>query len=147
LSVFARKDGTWYEEGSRFNTDRQDQCLEKSESCMDATAWRFLLYHTLYCQEKKRVPFFNRMASQVPSYRYYVCYSCQWIISIQKFKLLDEVPEYDLYYSLTHPLKWKLFGLETWACLFYLVLNFYQINEDGEIRTRDRLVIKTLIPC
>jgi hypothetical protein len=27
------------------------------------------------------------------------------------------------------------------------VLNFYQINEDGEIRTRDRLVIKTLIPC
>jgi hypothetical protein len=27
------------------------------------------------------------------------------------------------------------------------VLNFYQINGDGEIRTRDRLVIKTLIPC
>jgi hypothetical protein len=28
-----------------------------------------------------------------------------------------------------------------------LVLNFYQINRDSEIRTRDRLVIKTLIPC
>jgi hypothetical protein len=27
------------------------------------------------------------------------------------------------------------------------VLNFYQINRDGEIRTRDRLVIKALIPC
>jgi hypothetical protein len=27
------------------------------------------------------------------------------------------------------------------------VLNFYQINENGEIRTRDRLVIKALIPC
>jgi hypothetical protein len=26
------------------------------------------------------------------------------------------------------------------------VLNFYQINKDGEIRTRDRLVIKALIP-
>jgi len=55
LSVFARKDGTWYEEGSRFNTDRQDQGLEKSESCMDASATglAFSLYHTLYCQEKK----------------------------------------------------------------------------------------------
>jgi hypothetical protein len=27
------------------------------------------------------------------------------------------------------------------------VFNFYQINKDGEIRTRDRLVIKALIPC
>ena len=27
------------------------------------------------------------------------------------------------------------------------MLNFYQINGDGEIRTRDRLVIKALIPC
>ena len=26
------------------------------------------------------------------------------------------------------------------------ILNFYQINENGEIRTRDRLVIQTLIP-
>jgi len=26
-------------------------------------------------------------------------------------------------------------------------LIFYQINEDSKIRTRDRLVIKTLIPC
>jgi len=29
----------------------------------------------------------------------------------------------------------------------YFLLNFYQINEDGEIRTRDRMVIKALIPC
>jgi len=29
----------------------------------------------------------------------------------------------------------------------YLVFNFYQINGDDEIRTRDRLVIKALIPC
>ena len=28
----------------------------------------------------------------------------------------------------------------------YFVLNFYQINDDSEIRTRDRLVIKALIP-
>jgi hypothetical protein len=27
------------------------------------------------------------------------------------------------------------------------VLNFYQIDGDGEIRTRDRLIIKALIPC
>jgi hypothetical protein len=27
------------------------------------------------------------------------------------------------------------------------VFNFYQINGDDEIRTRDRLVIKALIPC
>jgi len=27
------------------------------------------------------------------------------------------------------------------------VFNFYQINGDGEIRIRDRLVIKALIPC
>jgi hypothetical protein len=27
------------------------------------------------------------------------------------------------------------------------VINFYQINENGEIQTRDRLVIKALIPC
>jgi len=26
------------------------------------------------------------------------------------------------------------------------MLNFYQINKNGEIRTRDRLVIKALIP-
>jgi len=26
------------------------------------------------------------------------------------------------------------------------VLNFYEINEDDEIRTRNRLVIKALIP-
>jgi len=28
---------------------------------------------------------------------------------------------------------------------YYLVFNFYQINRDGEIRTRDRLIIKALI--
>jgi hypothetical protein len=27
------------------------------------------------------------------------------------------------------------------------VLNFYQINRNGKIRTRNRLVIKALIPC
>jgi len=27
------------------------------------------------------------------------------------------------------------------------VLDFYQINEDGEIQTRDRLILKALIPC
>jgi len=40
-----------------------------------------------------------------------------------------------------------IFGLETWTGSHYLVLNFYQINEDCEIRTRDRLIIKALIPC
>jgi hypothetical protein len=73
---------------------------------------------------------------------------CQKTISsIQKLKLLGEVPGYDLYYSLTHPLKWKPFGLEICINSFYLVFNFYEINGDGEIWTRDRLVIKTLIPC
>jgi hypothetical protein len=72
---------------------------------------------------------------------------CQRTISTKKLKLLGEVPGYNLYYSLTHPLKWKSFGLETCTSLFYLVLNFYQINKDDEIRTRDHLVIKALIPC
>ena len=74
-------------------------------------------------------------------------YYCQRTISTQKLKLLGEVLGYDLYYSLTHPFKWKPFGLETCTGPHYLVLNFYQINRDGEIRTRDRLVIKALIPC
>jgi hypothetical protein len=78
---------------------------------------------------------------------YLGCPVCPRTISTQKFKLLGEVSGYDLYYSLTHPLKWKPFGLETCTCPLYLVLNFYQINEDDEIRTRDRLVIKALIPC
>lgn len=54
LSVFARKDGTWYEEGSRFNTDRQDQRLERSESCMDATglAFSFVSYTVLPGKKK-----------------------------------------------------------------------------------------------
>ena len=38
------------------------------------------------------------------------------------------------------------FGLETYTYLYYLVLNFYQINRNYEIRTHNRLVIKTLIP-
>jgi hypothetical protein len=50
--------------------------------------------------------------------------------------------------SLTkHSLKWKPFRLETYTSLHYLMLIFYQINRDGEIRTRDCLVIKALIPC
>jgi hypothetical protein len=50
------------------------------------------------------------------------------IISTQKFKLLGEVPKYDLYYFLTHPLKGKFFGFKTCTGPHYLVLNFYQIN-------------------
>ena len=53
---------------------------------------------------------------------------CQRTISTQQLKLLGKVPG-------------------TCTGLHYLVLNFYQINGDGEIRTRDRLVIKALIPC
>jgi len=74
-------------------------------------------------------------------------WNCQIIISTQELKLLGKAPRYDLYYSLTHTLKWKPFGLETCTGPHYLVLNFYQINGDGEIQTRDRLVIKALIPC
>jgi len=48
---------------------------------------------------------------------------------------------------LTHPLKWKPFGLETCTSPHHIMLNFYQINGDGEIWTRDHLVIKALIPC
>jgi len=40
----------------------------------------------------------------------------------------------------------KLFGLETCIDSHYLVLNFYQINMNGKIRTLDRLIIKALIP-
>ena len=75
-----------------------------------------------------------------------LCYVCQITISIQNLKLLDEVSGYYLYYSLTYPFKWKPFRLETYIGSHYLVLNFYQINKNNEIRTRDRLVIKALIP-
>jgi hypothetical protein len=70
---------------------------------------------------------------------------CQIIISTQKLKLLGKASRYDLYYSLTHLLKWKPFGLETCTSPDYLVFNFYQINRDDEILIRDRLVIKALI--
>jgi hypothetical protein len=62
-----------------------------------------------------------------------------------QLKLLGEVFRYNLYYFLTHSFKWKPFRLETCIDSYYLLLNFYQINRDGEIRTRDRLVIKTMI--
>lgn len=54
LSLLARKDGTWYEEGSRFNTDRQDQCLEKSESCMDAIRLAFSFVSNTALPGKKK---------------------------------------------------------------------------------------------
>ena len=37
--------------------------------------------------------------------------------------------------------------LEIYTSSYYLVLNFYQINKDGEIQTCDYLVIKVLISC
>jgi len=58
-----------------------------------------------------------------------MCKECQRINSTQYLKLLGEVLGYNLYYSLTHPLKWKPFGLETCTTSYYLILNFYQINE------------------
>jgi hypothetical protein len=39
------------------------------------------------------------------------------------------------------------YRLETCTYSRYFVLNFYQINRDGEIQTRNRLVIKVLISC
>ena len=78
---------------------------------------------------------------------YYIVLICRWINSTQKFKLLGEVIKYNLYYSLTQLLEWKLFELETYTDPHYLVLNFYQINKNDEIWTRDHLVIKALIPC
>ena len=54
---------------------------------------------------------------------------------------------YFLIYILIYIFKWKFFRLETYIDLYYLVLNFYQINRDGEIRTRDCLTINALIPC
>ena len=72
---------------------------------------------------------------------------CQKTISIQKIKLLGEVSLYDLYYSITYSLKWKLFELETCTDSHYLVLNFYQINREDKIRTRNCLVIKALMLC
>jgi hypothetical protein len=75
-----------------------------------------------------------------------------WLM-INTIKIIKEpshpkiYPIYDLFYFPTHPLKWKTFEFETYTYLHYLVLNFYQINEDGEIRTCDRLVIKTPISC
>jgi hypothetical protein len=59
----------------------------------------------------------------------------------------NNILKYNLYYFLTHFLMLKLFKLETCIDLLYFMLNFYQINRDGEIRTRDHLVIKALIPC
>ena len=64
---------------------------------------------------------------------------------IKNLKLLDDVSRYNLYYYLTYPLKWKFFGLETCVGSHFLVF-FYQIKKIGDIRTRNRLVIKTLIP-
>ena len=40
-----------------------------------------------------------------------------------------------------------LFEIETCTDLCYFVVNFYQINKDCEIRTRDHLVINVIISC
>ena len=61
--------------------------------------------------------------------------------------MLGKILRYDLYYSLTHLLKCKSFGLETCTSSQYLVLKFYQINVNDVIRTRDRLIFKALISC
>ena len=39
-----------------------------------------------------------------------------------------------------------IIGHETCIDQHYIVFNFYQINRDGEIQTRDRLVIKVPLP-
>jgi ribosomal protein L10 len=69
---------------------------------------------------------------------------CQKTNSTQKLKLLGGVLRYDLYYSLTYFFKWKSFELETCTNSHYLLFDFYQINKNGKIRTRDHLVIKKL---
>ena len=39
------------------------------------------------------------------------------------------------------------FEIEIFTGSYYFMLNFYQINKDGEIQTHNHLVIKALIPC
>jgi len=39
----------------------------------------------------------------------------------------------------------SFFGFETCTDPYHFVFNFYQINKDDKIRTRDRLIIKILI--
>ena len=38
------------------------------------------------------------------------------------------------------------FTFEIYTNLYYFMFNFYQINKNGKIWTRNRFVIKTLIP-
>jgi hypothetical protein len=66
-------------------------------------------------------------------------------IYILSTNILDKILRYDLYYFLTYLFKWRSFNLETCTTSYYPVLNFYQINKDGETRTRDHFVIKILI--
>jgi len=64
--------------------------------------------------------------------------------------MLGKISKYNLYYSLIHLsseilltlklvqfLKWKSFNFEICTDSYYIMLIFYQINKDGEIRTRD----------
>jgi hypothetical protein len=104
----------------------------------------------------KFIWFYHREQDGTPKFPKYFCYGHKidsWWKSLLKnhlnikVKLLGEISRYDLYYSLKHTFKWKSFGLETCTDPHYLVLNFYQINRDDEIRIRDHLVIKALIPC
>jgi hypothetical protein len=51
-------------------------------------------------------------------------------------------------YSLTPPSSESPLGLKlAQAHITLCLIFFYQINRDGEIRTRNRLVIKALISC
>jgi hypothetical protein len=57
----------------------------------------------------------------------------------QPQKLPKKQKHYELYYSLIHILKWKLFELEIFTDSSYFVLNFYQINKNDEARTHDEI--------
>lgn len=67
-----------------------------------------------------------------------------------QLKLLVEVPRMVLYYSLIHPSIESPLSLELAQTHHYPALNVVNLiswNKDGEIQTRDYLVIKVLIPC
>jgi hypothetical protein len=84
-------------------------CAFKTLSICVLTFFKSSAYFTALLYGEMKLPTCNKSAHLTLSLTLFQVLKplivCQRTISTQKLKLSGEVPGYDLYYSLTHPLK------------------------------------------